>query len=188
MFSGSRRLFSFRDDEANGDKLLEQISRLYPDVRSSSHILSVAATEGNFLDEVSNPVYFLRLLDSLLDCVRSLERGDHLIVAGFPLLTRKLVGLLVLFSQHFEEVGFVRAVAGRDAVFFSEFRGTDDVIDAGLNDVRRRTMKETVSVDKVVEILTMEKLTAQPFYDLVFAHNTNLLRSKALQLLAQATF
>jgi len=46
-------------------------------------------------------------------------------------------------------------------------------------------MKETVSVEKVNEVLPISKLTARPFYDLLFAHNTNVLRSKGLKLLSQ---
>jgi hypothetical protein len=173
--------------QAIGDKLLDQIICLYPEVRTSSKILNIALSEGNgnYLEEVSNPVFFLRFIDSLLDCIKSMERGGHLIIVGFPLLSRKFVGLLVLFGQNFEEIGFVRPLDGRDAIFFSEFRGLDAVIDASINDVRRASMRETVSVEKVVEVLPISKLTARPFYDLLFAHNTNVLRSKGLKLLSQ---
>jgi hypothetical protein len=56
---------------------------------------------------VLNPGHAGRLLEALLDSLESLERGCHLIVVGFPLLTRFYVGLFHLFQQNFEEVGLV---------------------------------------------------------------------------------
>ena len=90
IHSGVRIIVSLDKAEICGDKLLEQITYLYPKIKSSTRILDVGDSNQTFFNEILNPVFFLRLIDSLLDSQNALDQGNHLIIVGFPLLTRKV--------------------------------------------------------------------------------------------------
>ena len=90
IHSGVRIIVSLDKAEICGDKLLEQITYLYPKIKSSTRILDVGVSNQTFFNEILNPVFFLRLIDSLLDSQNALDQGNHLIIVGFPLLTRKV--------------------------------------------------------------------------------------------------
>ena len=181
--SGQRRISSLQDVVDRGDKLMSQVVSLYPEIAKSTKVLNVGTLDGDYLESALDSSHFVRLLDALLECVKILERGSHLIVVCFPLLTRKYVGLLHVFGKNFEEIGFVRPLFGEDAIFFSEFRGFDaDSVDA-LSDIRYACLKDAMEADQVVEVLDVSRLTVEPLYDLVFSHNVNVLKFRGLSLL-----
>ena len=155
---------------------MKELAKMFPEIVSNSKVLNVGILEGNYLEAVLKPDHFYKLLQELRGSLEKLERGSHLIVVGFPLLTRKYVGLLHLFSQNFEEIGFVRPFYGEEAIFFSEFRGPDEKLSEKLFAVNYACLKENLESLKVVELFPISDLTAEPHYSLIFAHNLNVLR------------
>ena len=156
---------------------------LYPEIKNSTKVLNVGTLEGNYLESAMDSSHFVRLLDALLECVKTLERGSHVIVVCFPLMTRKHVGLLHFFGKNFEEIGFVKPFGGEDAIFFSDFRCFDSVSVDTLSDIRYACLKEKLQIETVVELIDISKLTLEPLYDLVFSHNLNVLKNRGLSLL-----
>ena len=133
-----------------------------------------------YLHDIDKSKFFQ---DALIDSLKTLERGNHLIVVCFPLLTRKYVGLFNFFGQNFEEVGFVRPHFGRDAIFFSEFRGLDSNLSEKLSEIREACLKDALDEQKVVELIPISELVVEPLYSLIFGHNFNVLRARGITLL-----
>ncbi len=155
---------------------MKKLANLLPETVTNSKVLNVGSLEGNYLEAVLDSDHFHKLLQELSGCLKKLERGSHLIVVGFPLLTRKYVGLLHLFSQNFEEIGFVRPFREEDAIFFSDFRGPDEKLSEKLSVIDYACFKEKLEPQKIVELFPIIDLTSEPHYSLVFAQNINVLR------------
>jgi hypothetical protein len=176
-----KKICIFSDSIAQNDKLMKELANMFPEIVPNSKVLNVGPLEENYLEAVLKPDHFNKLLHELRGCLEKLDRGSHLIVAGFPLLTRKYVGLLHIFSQNFEEIGFVRPFCGQDAIFFSEFRGPDERMSDKLSDIYDACLKEKLEPQKVVELFPILDLTVEPHYSLVFAHNLNVLRYLSME-------
>ena len=79
----------------------------------------------------------------------------------------------------------LQIVSGRDAVYFYAFREFEIAIDSALTEIRHASLKETVDVESIVEIFPITDLVVEPLYSRIFAHNTNVIKSKASYLLEQ---
>ena len=95
-------------------------------------------------------------------------------VINFPLLTRLTAGVLLIFSQYFEDVGFVRPSGCSSGILFSKFKGGDYISDQpkivlGLEKICVEA--EGTSEDDLLEVVPVSILCQEPFYSSVVAFN-----------------
>ena len=150
----------------------QQALLMHPDIHNGAKILTFEVLQPHEYLESCLPsrkavrqTYFATLLEEL----KTLQRGDHLMVCNFPLFSRLFAGILLLISQCFEEIGFVRPRGNQTGILLAEFGGDASKILQQLDFI-----DEALGLDQpydVLEVVPVQALCQEPFYSSVVAVN-----------------
>lgn len=153
-------------------------------VSTSDCILKAIGAKISFNEMVKNKCCFGS--KAMIQELKTAKRGDHLMVLNYPLLTRVTAGVLMIFSQCFEEVGFIRPSGSSSGILFCEFKGGDYISDQpkivqGLEKICQEV--EGSTTDDLLEVLPVHILCQEPFYSTVVAFNAINLRELCSSML-----
>ena len=105
-------------------RILNKLSKIYPDILDISKVLFLSSDlSKNILNEECKTDNQIRLIGTIIEAVTSLQKGNHLLVQGFPLHTRLTTTIFYCLAALFQDVGFVRPQARDDFIFLSNFLG-----------------------------------------------------------------
>ena len=166
--------------------LLKELTMLYPEILSSlesnnaQHKTFVLKSPYFQHDLLKNCHYQQHeFIDQIMGIGKEIQRGQHMIILNWPLLTRVHVALFFIIADHFEEVGFIKPVQNCHGVFFSEFKGDFK---------HEETLKNVQNINStdLLSILPVTELAKEPIYSMIVAHNINVMRESSIYHL-QAT-
>ena len=150
--------------------LLTALTGIYPEIEAQKTFVLQSPCE----DLLKNcHIQLCELIDQILSVGQVIQRGQHLIVLNWPLLTRIQVALFFIMADQFEEVGFVKPVHNYHGLFFSEFKGA-------FNEETINNARNIVSSSDVLAILPVTELTREPIYSMIVAHNINVMRESSI--------
>lgn len=124
-----RKLSDYREDV----RILNKLSKIHPEILDISQVLFLSGdsiNSKNMLNEECKPENQIRLIATIIEAVNSLTKGNHLLVQGFPLLTRLTSTIFYCLAALFEDVGFVKAQEQDDFIFLSNFLGSSNTAEA----------------------------------------------------------
>ena len=162
------------------DDFLTKITELYPEILGIETLVIDNSHANTSLDLLENSAKAnMDITDQIAQALSALKRGGHLIIKNWALLTRVQVGLFHLLCQDFEEVGFLRPLHNAHGLFFSEFKGGSSSLQC-FSKVKDLLTQHQGSL---MSFLPMQKLTQEPLYSMIVAHNMNILRESSLYLI-----
>jgi len=148
--------------------ILTELTNIYPEMLSLLDDTFVIKIRQN--DLLKNCQLQLdEIINQILTVGKEIQRGQHMIILDWPLLTRIQVALFCIIADHFEEVGFMKPVGNCHGLFFSEFKGEFK---------HEETLKEIQSVNgpDLLAVLSVTELAKEPVYSMIVAHNINVMR------------
>ena len=148
--------------------ILTELTNIYPEMLSLLDDTFVIKIRQN--DLLKNCQLQLdEIINQILTVGKEIQRGQHMIILDWPLLTRIQVALFCIIADHFEEVGFMKPVGNCHGLFFSEFKGEFK---------NEETLKEIQSVNgpDLLAVLSVTELAKEPVYSMIVAHNINVMR------------
>jgi cap2 methyltransferase len=171
--------------------ILSKVTKLYPEILDIETLVIKPKNPAAGILECQKETIVVDLIDQILDTIAHLERGQHIIILDFVLLTRIQVGIFFILLHQFEEVGFMKPMGQTHGLFLSEFKGQFQH-KAGLEAIKEAL--ESSSADNagdkkkksLLSVLPMEYITQEPFYSLIVAHNINIIRECSLHRLKQS--
>jgi cap2 methyltransferase len=164
----------------DSSEMLVKLLSIYPDVSTETKVMCGVHYDGI----ISYPKAMSDYLQTVVNLLDTLERGDHLIACEVPLLRRLDVAALHMVANSFEEVGFVRPRGDECALFFSEFKGDAEPTKRLLKDVMR-LMDESKPNRTLLQAKRIQELIVEPAYSYVVAFNLLCLKEKSLRMLSQ---
>ena len=156
--------------------ILAKLAKIYPEVLTlPTFVVKVDNSEclENSQDNLSDTI------GQLVSVLSEMERGQHLIVLNFMLLTRLQLTLFYILVHNFEEVGFLRPVHDSHGIFLSEFKGNEMQWKTKLNEMNSYFKDHR----GLLSLISVEYLTQEPLYSMIVAHNINIMRETSKYLL-----
>jgi len=167
-----------------GVKSLQKLSKILPDVVEKSQVLTLHNnTQANFLSEECKTDNQIRLISTIIEAVTGLERGQHLLVSGFPLYTRLCMAIFFCLSSLFEETGFLRPFQEDDFVFLSNFLGGDRTADQSLQrleDILTTLITSKTEKSQVLSVWSVCDLVQEPLYSEIVLFNQLRIKEKVI--------
>lgn len=120
-----KKLQDYREDV----RLLKKLSAIFPEIVDITKVLFLlpdTQSNKNHLTEECRTENQIRLIGTIIEAVTSLEKGNHLLVQGFPLHTRLTTTIFYCLAALFQEVGFVKPSQQDDFIFLSNFLGSSN--------------------------------------------------------------
>jgi len=165
-------------------KSLQKLAKLFPDVVEKSKVLALQTTfESNFLTEETKTDNQIRLISTIIEAVTGLERGQHLLVSGFPLYTRMCLAIFFCLSSLFEESGFLRPYLQDDFIFLSNFLGGDRTADQSLQrleDILTTLITSKSEKAQVLSVWSICDLVQEPLYSEIVLFNQLRIKERVL--------
>ena len=157
--------------------ILTELTNIYPEMLSSlvdAYVIKSPYHQNDLLKHCH--LQFDAVINQILSVGKEIQRGQHMIILNWPLLTRIQVGLFYIIADHFEEVGFIKPVGNCHGIFFSEFKGEFK---------HEETLREIQSVNgpDLLAIVSVTELAKEPVYSMIVAHNINVMRETSIHYL-----
>jgi len=115
--------------------------------------------------------------------VTDLEKGEHLVVEGFPLFTRINVTIFLCIAAMFEEIGFIRPFKDDDMIFLSNFLGSSNTAEESMSHLETilRQLWEK-SPKQLLSAWSEKDLVQEPAYSQIILYNQLRLKEKVINL------
>ena len=169
-------------------RVLNKISKIFPDIVDTTDVLFLArpkTTTSNMPSLECEAKNQLRLADTLMNSISSLETGDHLIIEGFPIFTRMTVAIFFSFATLFEDIGFVRPQGKEDLIFLSKFlvRKSPSATEDSLSCLEK-ILQGICAVDKdqMLSVWSVKDLVQDPIYSEMVLFNQLKIKEQILSL------
>jgi len=183
-YQGScKKLSDYKEDI----RTLRKLAAIYPEIIPITKVLFLSGSTGtssNMLTEECKPDNQIRLIGTIIEAVTVLEKGQHLLVQGFPLHTRLTTAIFYCLSALFEETGFVRPVEDDDFVFLSNFLGSSNTADECISSLETilTVLYGHKGTDQVLSVWPVEDLVQDQMYQEIILFNQTRIKEKILQL------
>ena len=179
-----KKLADYREDV----RLLKKLSAIFPEIVDISKVLFLlpeSQSSKNNLTEECRPDNQIRLIGTIIEAVTSLEKGNHLLVQGFPLHTRLTATIFYCLAALFQEVGFVKPSQQDDFIFLSNFLGSasttaEDSI-ASLENILTVLISQKGS-EQVLSVWPVEDLVQDNIYQEIILFNQTRIKEKIMYL------
>lgn len=179
-----KRLADYREDV----RLLKKVSAIFPEILDISRVLFLlpdSQKDKNSLTEECRPDNQIRLIGTIIEAVTSLEKGNHLLVQGFPLHTRLTTTIFYCLAALFQEVGFVKPSQQEDFIFLSNFLGSsnttaEDSI-ASLENILTVLISHK-GAEQVVSVWPVQDLVQDNIYQEIILFNQTRIKEKIMYL------
>ncbi len=164
--------------------ILDSVINTYPEILDSDTLVMMPRVKPQPLLQNTTLVDFKTMVSVVLDGLKSLGRGQHMILLDFVLLTRVQVGFLFILTNLFEEVGFIRPQKSFHGIFLSEFKGEDNLGTLEkLQTLLEKDATKSETSNVLLSFLPMGCMTQEPLYSLLVAHNINLMRECSFSIM-----
>ena len=113
-----------------------------------------------------------------------LEKGQHLLVQGFPLHTRLTTAIFYCLAALFQDTGFVKPVDDEDFIFLSNFLGSTNTADdsiASLENILTLLINHK-GPEQVLSVWSVEDLVQDHMYQEIILFNQTRIKEKILSL------
>ena len=179
-----KKLKDYREDV----KLLRKLSAIFPEIVDISKVLFLlpeTQSSRNHLTEECKTDNQIRLIGTIIEAVTSLEKGNHLLVQGFPLHTRLTTTIFYCLAALFQEVGFVKPSQQDDFIFLSNFLGSsnttaEDSI-SSLENILTVLYSHKGS-QQVLSVWAVQDLVQDNIYQEIILFNQTRIREKIMYL------
>ena len=179
-----KRLADYREDV----RLLKKLSAIFPEIVDISKVLFLlpeSQSSKNNLTEECRPDNQIRLIGTIIEAVTSLEKGNHLLVQGFPLHTRLTATIFYCLAALFQEVGFVKPSQQDDFIFLSNFLGSasttaEDSI-ASLENILTVLISHK-GAEQVLSVWPVQDLVQDNIYQEIILFNQTRIKEKIMYL------
>jgi len=179
-----RKLSDYREDV----RILNKLSKIHPEILDISQVLFLSGdsiNSKNMLNEECKPENQIRLIATIIEAVNSLTKGNHLLVQGFPLLTRLTSTIFYCLAALFEDVGFVKAQEQDDFIFLSNFLGSSNTAEAIISSLESAlTVLIGHKSDKsqVLSVWPVQDLVQDRIYQEIILFNQSRIKEQIMYL------
>eukprot|EP00092_Neocalanus_flemingeri_P040572 GFUD01044178.1.p1 GENE.GFUD01044178.1~~GFUD01044178.1.p1 ORF type:complete len:760 (-),score=259.24 GFUD01044178.1:200-2479(-) len=182
-YQGScKKLADYREDV----RILKKLSAIFPEIVPISKVLflSGSSSESNMLSDECKPENQTRLIGTIIEAVTGLEKGQHLLVQGFPLHTRLNNAIFYCLAALFEETGFVKPAGEDDFIFLSNFLGSSNTADESISSLETilTVLYNHKGPDQVLSVWSVGDLVQDQMYQEIILFNQTRIKEKILHL------
>jgi len=164
-------------------KMLNKIYKIYPDMRENTKVLSLfVPSKSNILDLELDSKNLIKLIDTLITGVSTLNNGENLIIEKIPLMTRMTVGIFFTVAALFQEIGFVRPYGEDRVIILTKFlvkkesSAAEDSITWMEKILTEIVNGEKCGKGNVLSICWIQDLVKDPLYSEMLLYNQLLLK------------
>jgi len=183
-YQGScKKLTDYKDDV----RTLRKLSHIFPEIVKDSRVLFLSGSSSgviNMLSEECKQENQVRLIGTIIEAVTVLEKGQHLLVQGFPLHTRLTTAIFYCLAALFQDTGFVKPVDDEDFIFLSNFLGSTNTADdsiASLENILTLLINHK-GPEQVLSVWSVEDLVQDHMYQEIILFNQTRIKEKILSL------
>jgi len=182
-YQGScKKLVDYKDDI----RTLKKLSAIFPEIVPITKVLFLSGrvSMSNMLSEESRPENQVRLIGTIIEAVTGLEKGQHLLVQGFPLYTRLNNAIFYCLAALFEETGFVKPAGEDDFLFLSNFLGSSNTADESISSLETilTLLYSQKGQGQVLSVWSVEDLVQDHMYQEIILFNQSRIKEKILHL------
>lgn len=182
-YQGScKKLVDYKEDI----RTLRKLSAIFPEIVPISKVLflSGSSNTSNMLSDECRSDNQVRLIGTIIEAVTVLEKGQHLLVQGFPLHTRLTTAIFHCLAALFEETGFVKPVGEDDFIFLSNFLGSSNTADESISSLETilTVLYSHKGSDQVLSMWSVEDLVQDQIYPEIILYNQCRIKEKILLL------
>jgi len=162
---------------------LKKLTYMFPEIVQITKVLRVNYNKvsDTLLDGCGTENQIM-LINTILNAIAELERGQHLLIPGLPLFTRLDIAIFYCLAYLFEEIGFVKPDGNEDFLFFSNFLGKNINIEESISILEKiLTHLSSKSEEKqVLSVWAMEDLVNDNMYEEIILFNQRRIKEKIL--------
>jgi len=182
-YQGScKKLVDYKDDI----RTLKKLSAIFPEIVPITKVLFLSGrvSMSNMLSEESRSENQVRLIGTIIEAVTGLEKGQHLLVQGFPLYTRLNNAIFYCLAALFEETGFVKPAGEDDFLFLSNFLGSSNTADESISSLETilTLLYSQKGQGQVLSVWSVEDLVQDHMYQEIILFNQSRIKEKILHL------
>jgi len=126
----------------------------------------------------------MRLIGTIIEAVTVLEKGQHLLVQGFPLYTRLNNAIFYCLAALFEETGFVKPSGEDDFLFLSNFLGSSNTAEESISSLETilTLLYSHKGEGQVLSVWSVEDLVQDHMYQEIILFNQTRIKEKILHM------
>jgi len=177
-----KKLIDYKDDV----RILKKLAAIFPEIVSTSKVLflSSSSSTSNMLTEECRPENQIRLIGTIIEAVTVLEKGQHLLVQGFPLYTRLNTAIFFCLAALFEETGFVKPREEEDFIFLSNFLGSTNTAEESISSLENilKVLYSHKGSSQVLSVWSVQDLVQDHMYQEIILFNQTRIKEKILYL------
>jgi len=182
-YQGScKKLVDYKDDI----RTLKKLSAIFPEIVPITKVLFLSGkvSISNMLSEECRSENQVRLIGTIIEAVTGLEKGQHLLVNGFPLYTRLNNAIFYCLAALFEETGFVKPAGEDDFLFLSNFLGSSNTADESISSLETilTLLYSQKGQGQVLSVWSVEDLVQDHMYQEIILFNQSRIKEKILYL------
>jgi len=166
-------------------KMLNKLTKVFSDIEDKTKVLFLTKSmkkRTNILTTEIKAENQIRLISTLITAITDLEKGEHLIVEGFPLFSRINVAIFLCIAALFEEIGFIRPYGDDDMIFMSNFLGSNAEATLSHLETILKELYDRSSGEQVLSAWSVKDLVQEPVYSQMLLYNQLKLKEKVLHL------
>jgi len=177
-----KKLVDYKDDV----RTLKKLSAIFPEIVPKTKVLflSGSSSMSNMLSDECRSENQMRLIGTIIEAMTALEKGQHLLVQGFPLYTRLNNAIFYCLAALFEEIGFVKPAGEDDFLFLSNYLGSDNTADESISSLETilTLLYSHKGSGQVLSVWSVEDLVQDHMYQEIILYNQTRIKEKILQL------
>jgi len=182
-YQGScKKLVDYKEDV----RILKKLSAIFPEIVSISKVLFLSGSSNlsNMLSDECRPENQIRLIGTIIEAVTVLEKGQHLLVQGFPLHTRLNTAIFFCLAALFEETGFVKPTGEDDFIFLSNFLGSSNTADESISSLETilTVLYSHKGSGQVLSVWSVQDLVQDHMYQEIILFNQTRIKEKILHI------
>jgi len=182
-YQGScKNLADYKDDV----RTLKKLSAIFPEILPITKVLFLSGSSNmsNMLTDECKSENQVRLIGTIIEAVTVLEKGQHLLLQGFPLYTRLNNAIFYCLAALFEETGFVKPSGEDDFLFLSNFLGSSNTAEESISSLETilTLLYSHKGEGQILSVWSVEDLVQDHMYQEIILFNQTRIKEKILHL------